>query len=50
MIECVLINVSELIRFMDKGEEENTSILQAVCTQERRKAELSMPSLFSPNS
>ena len=49
-IEYVLINASKLVRFMDKGEEENTSLRQAVCTQERRKAELSMPSLFSPNS
>lgn len=42
--------MNELIRFTHGGAEENLSFLQAACTHEKRKAELSMPSFFSPNS
>lgn len=52
-IEQVPINISfmnELERFTRGGAGENLSFLQAGYTQEKGKAELSMPIFFSPNS
>ena len=52
-MELVPINISfrnELVRFPHGGAGENISTLQASHTQEKGKAELSLPSCFSPNS